>query len=297
MNDLSALHDMALFVEVARTGSFSRASARLGVPGATVSRRIASMERAHGVRLFNRTTRHVELTDAGRRYFERCAHLVDEARLAHEALRESAVLPTGRVRVSMPVDLGVFVIGPLLPDFARQYPGVGLDLDLSPRHTDLVGEQVDLAIRLGEVTAEHLVVRRLGAVSMALFASPEYLALRGTPQQPAALADHDCIAVRHPQRPTSWSLERGGESVQVTVQGRISVNNQGLMRLLAEQGLGIAALAPALMREAASQGRLAPVLPEWSVPSLPIQAVMASRLQPACVKVLVEVLAVRLAML
>ena len=164
MGDLSVLHDMTLFVAVARTGNFSRAGAYLGVPGATLSRRIAAMEREFGVRLFDRTTRRVELTDAGRRYFERCAHLVDEARLAQEALRESAALPSGHVRVSMPVDLGVFVIGPLLPEFARQFPGISFDLDLSPRHTDLVGEHVDVAIRLGGVKDEQLVARRIGAV-------------------------------------------------------------------------------------------------------------------------------------
>ena len=113
MSDLSALHDMTLFVEVARTANFSRASGNLGVPGATLSRRIAAMERKFGVRLFDRTTRRVELTDAGRRYFERCAHLVDEARLAQEALRDTTAQPSGHVRLSMPVDLGVTVIGPL----------------------------------------------------------------------------------------------------------------------------------------------------------------------------------------
>ena len=114
MGDLSALHDMTLFVEVARTGNFSRASTNLGVPASTLSRRIAAMERASGVRLFDRTTRRVELTDVGQRYFERCAHLVDEARLAQEALREAATLPSGHVRVSMPVDLDVY---------KRQAPG------------------------------------------------------------------------------------------------------------------------------------------------------------------------------
>ena len=120
---------MTLFVGVARTGNFSRASLALGVPGATLSRRIAAMERQFGVRLFDRTTRRVELTAAGRRYFERCGHLVDEARLAQEALRDDARRPSGHVRVSMPVDLGVYVIGPLLPDFVRQYPGITFDLD------------------------------------------------------------------------------------------------------------------------------------------------------------------------
>ena len=144
MSDLSALHDMTLFVEVARTKNFSAAGRRLGVPAATLSRRIAAMEREFGVRLFDRTTRRVELTEAGARYFERCAHLADEARLAQESLRETATRPGGHLRVSMPVDLGVYMVGPLLPEFTRQFPGITLDLDLSSRHAD----HVDVAIRL-----------------------------------------------------------------------------------------------------------------------------------------------------
>ena len=202
MGDLSALHDMTLFVEVARTGNFSRASTNLGVPASTLSRRIAAMERASGVRLFDRTTRRVELTDVGQRYFERCAHLVDEARLAQEALREAATLPSGHVRVSMPVDLGVFVIGPLLPEFARQFPGISFDLDLSARHTDLVGEHVDVAIRLGTVKDEQLIARRIGAIEQALFASPAYLDLRGRPAQPA---DQMCIRDSSMDRPPARS--------------------------------------------------------------------------------------------
>lgn len=294
MGNLAALHDMTLFVEVARTASFSGASRNLGVPGATLSRRIAAMEREFGVRLFDRNTRKVELTEAGRRYFERCQHLVDEARLAQEALRESAEQPSGHVRISMPVDLGVFVIGPLLPEFARQYPGIGFDIDLSPRHTDLIGEHVDIAIRLGTVRDEQLVARRLGSIDQALYAAPAYLAQHGQPVQPADLVEHECIFVRNPQRQGLWRLQRDGEAAEVAVRGRFMVNNVGLMRLLAERGMGIAALAPSLVRDAVAHERLHQVLPEWAVPRLPIQAVMSSRLQPARVRVLLDFLAARM---
>ncbi len=149
MSDLSALHDMTLFVEVARAKNFSAAGRHLGVPVATLSRRIAAMEREFGVRLFDRTTRRVELTEAGARYFERCAHLADEARLAQEALRETATRPSGHLRLSMPVDLGVYVIGPLLPEFARQFPGITLDLDLrgAPTHPDELAAHECLLLR------------------------------------------------------------------------------------------------------------------------------------------------------
>lgn len=294
MGKLSALHDMTLFVEVARTANFSRASQNLSMPGATLSRRIAAMEREFGVRLFDRTTRRVELTDAGRRYFERCGHLVDEARLAQAALRETAVQPSGHVRVSMPVDLGVTIIGPLLTEFARQFPGITFDLDLSPRYTDLVGEHVDVAIRLGTVKNDKLIARRIGQVNQRLFAAPAYLALRGNPAQPADLVDHECILLRGAQRQALWRLQGDAATVEVVVRGRFMVNNASLMRVLAERGMGIAVLDPSLVREALTSGRLVQVLPEWAAPRLPIHAVMSSRMQPASVRALLDFLVARL---
>ena len=194
----------------------------------------------------------------------------------------------------MPVDLGVHVIGPLLPEFARQYPGVTFDLDLSSRNADLVGEHVDIAIRLGDVKGDQLVARRLGEVERALFASPAYLDLRGEPAAPAALAEHDCLLVRAPRRGTSWRLERGDEAIDVAVRGRVTVNNQGLMRLLAERGLGVAILTPELARDALASGRLVRVLPHWTIAPLPIQAVTSSRLLPASAKAIIEFLRTRL---
>jgi DNA-binding transcriptional LysR family regulator len=294
MSDLSALHDMTLFVEVARAKNFSAAGRQLGVPVATLSRRIAAMEREFGVRLFDRTTRRVELTEAGARYFERCAHLADEARLAQEALRDTAARPSGHLRVSMPVDLGVHVIGPLLPEFARQFPGITLDLDLSSRTADLVGDHVDVAIRLGEVKGDQLVARRLGAVERVLFASPTYLDLHGEPATPAGLVEHDCLLVRTPRRQAAWRLERDGAAIDVTVRGRWMLNNQGLMRMLVERGMGIGVLTPDLARDALAAGRLVRVLPLWAMQPLPIHAVTSSRLQPASAKAFIEFLRKRL---
>ena len=294
MSDLSALHDMTLFVQVARTKNFSAAGRHLGVPVATLSRRIAAMEREFGVRLFDRTTRRVELTEAGARYFERCAHLADEARLAQESLRETAARPGGHLRVSMPVDLGVYMVGPLLPEFARQFPGITLDLDLSSRHADLVGDHVDVAIRLGEVRGDQLVARRIGGVERVLFASPAYLDLRGAPAQPDDLGNHDCLLLRTPRRQARWQLERDGVTTEVAVQGRTMLNNQGLMRILAERGMGIGVLTPDLARDALASGRLVRVLPPWSMAPLPVHAVTSSRLQPARVKAFVAFLADRL---
>jgi len=294
MSDLSALHDMTLFVEVARAKNFSAAGRHLGVPVATLSRRIAAMEREFGVRLFDRTTRRVELTEAGARYFERCAHLADEARLAQEALRETATRPSGHLRLSMPVDLGVYVIGPLLPEFARRFPGITLDLDLSSRNADLVGDHVDVAIRLGEVKGDQLVARRIGSVERVLFASPTYLDLHGAPAHPDDLAAHDCLLLRAPRMQARWRLERDGVATEVMVRGRTMLNNQGLMRMLAERGMGVGVLTPDLARAALASGRLVRVLPQWGMTPLPVHAVTSSRLQPASVKAFVAFLADRL---
>jgi len=296
MDDLSALRDMTLFVEVARTSSFSRASVNLGVPGATLSRRIAEMERKFGVRLFDRTTRRVELTEAGRRYFERCGDLVDQARLAQEALRDAAAGPTGHLRVSMPVDMGVHHVGPLLPEFTRRHPGISLELDLSPSHRDLVGEHVDVAIRIGSVKRDQLIVRRIGTVEMLLFAAPTYRQRRSEPEQPTDLVEHECITLPAPGREAQWRLLRDGAAIEVTVRGRFATNNLGLMRLLAEGGSGIAVLSHALARDAVNAGRLVQVLPGWTLPPLPVHAVMSSRLQPASVRAFVDFLAARLSL-
>ena len=296
MNDLSVLHDMTLFVEVARTCNFSRAGANLGVPVATLSRRIAAMEQRFGVRLFDRTTRRVELTDAGQRYFDRCGDLVDQARLAQEALRDTAEGLMGNVRVSMPVDMGVNHVGPLLPEFTRRFPGITFELDLSPSHRDLVGEHVDVAIRIGAVKGDQLIVRRIGTVEMLMFAAPTYLERRGEPQQPADLVEHECFNLLAPGREARWRLLRDGAAMEVTVRGRLATNNLGLMRLLAERGLGIAVLSHALAREAVNAGRLVQVLPGWTLPPLPVHAVMSSRLQPASVRVFLDFLAARLSL-
>jgi DNA-binding transcriptional LysR family regulator len=154
------------------------------------------MERALGVRLFDRTTRRVVLTQAGERYLARCGDLVDQARIAHEALRESTEHPVGLIQVSMSVDLGIHHIGPLLPEFARLYPGIRFAFDLSPVNRDLLGDQFDVAIRIGPTKGDLLVTRRTARVAMCLYAGPGYLDRHGAPRQPADLAAHECLTPR-----------------------------------------------------------------------------------------------------
>ncbi len=291
-----ALQDVSLFVEVARTGSFSRAAQNLGLSTATVSRRIGALEQRTGTQLFNRTTRRVELTGIGSRYFERCNHLVDEARLAQQALFDEAGRASGHLRLSMPVDLGVALIGPLLPQFARLYPAITFDVDLSPQHRDLLGDRFDVALRLGGVRETNLVSRRIGWMEQGLFAAPAYLARRGAPARPAELDGHDCIFVGNGKAGATWRFEPArGSTVSVQVKGRFSVNNHGLMRSLAERDMGIAALAPSLCRDSIAAGRLVPVLNQWTVPRLGVHVATASRTQSACARAFIEFVADRFA--
>ncbi|ABC30560.1 Transcriptional regulator [Hahella chejuensis KCTC 2396] len=292
MKDLSALQNVALFVEVARTRSFSRAAENLGLSTATLSRRIRALERESGISLFTRTTRRVELTEAARRYFERCERLVDEAFSAQEALFEEAKRPQGTLRLSMPVDLGVHYIAPLLPEFARRYPGIDFEIDLSPQHRDLASEQIDIAIRLGVVKDQNLVSRRIGWIEQGLFASPTYLQRQPAPSHPEQLSDHDCIIIGA-QAQAVWRLQRANETVEVAVKGRFAVNNVSLMRVLAERGFGVASLATVLARDALAEARLIPILTDWTVPRLPVQAVTSSRLPTACAKAFISYLAER----
>jgi DNA-binding transcriptional LysR family regulator len=173
-----ALQDMALFVEVARAQSFTRASKASGIPIATLSRRLATLEKRVGVRLIERTTRRLTLTEPGRRYLERCERIVQEADIAHEILKDAAERLTGHLRISMPVEFGLFSIAPIIDEFARHYPDITIDAELSPRPANFVDENVDVSIRLGEIRDPSLIARRLGSAARLLYAAPAYLARR-----------------------------------------------------------------------------------------------------------------------
>jgi DNA-binding transcriptional LysR family regulator len=289
-----ALQDMALFVEVAHAQSFTRASKASGIPIATLSRRVATLEKRVGVRLLERTTRRLALTEPGRRYLERCEHIVREADIAHEILKEAAERPAGHLRISMPVEFGLFSIAPIIDEFARHYPEITIDAELSPRPADFVDENVDVSIRLGEIRDPSLIARRLGSAARLLYASPAYLARRGTPNHPVELGRHDCILQSYMAQPTHWRLMSGASSIDVDVHGRLSTNNVSMTLKFAEQGYGIAVLAPDIARPAFDMGTVRRVLDDWSFPPMPVHAVMTSRLVPARVRAFIDFLASRL---
>lgn len=296
-NELTALHDMALFVEVGRTLSFRQASQNLCIPAATLSRRISTLEESLGLNLFHRSTRHVTLSIEGERYFKRCEHLVDEARFVVKAISAKVQLPVGHLRLSMPVDLAVNVIAPLIPEFSKQYPDITFDFDLSPGNKNMVADGIDIAIRLSTTELVQDNAQCIGSVSMGLYASPSYLAIKGKPDKPADLADHICLLTESNNSCAQWKLQNKTKSLtkEVLVSGVCSANNLGMIRVLSEQGMGICQLANLLALESVQSGSLERLLPNWQPLPFRINAITSSSLRLASVDAMLEYLRSKMA--
>ena len=288
-NWVEFLNDMALFVEVVKAKSFRRAAEAIGVPNSTLSRRISALEKAIGLRLLHRTTRKIEPTEAGQLYFERARRIVEEARLAHEQLGEMLAQPVGVLHASLPVDFANIFLAPLLAEFARRYPGISFEFDLTPRRVDLVTEPVDVAIRMGEPPSSNLIARQLARLPRYLYASPRYVELHGEPGEPADLLRHECLRLK-PAEVAGWSLHRGKETVEIAVGGRFLLNSVGMIRRLATLDLGIAVLPEEIAADDVAAGLLHRVMPAWQAPSVPVYAITETRLLPAKTQRFIEFL-------
>ncbi len=284
---MDLLNDMALFVEVVKAHSFRGASRATGVPNATLSRRISLLEKAIGLRLLHRTTRKLELTEAGRIYYERSRRIVEEARLAHEELGDMLARPSGLLRVSLPVDFATSWLTPLIAGFARLYPDIHFDMDLTPRRVDLVSEPFDLAIRMGEPDPSHLIARPLARLRPRLFASPAYLEDKGEPGDATDLARHECLAMATSD---TWRLNRGARTVEIAVGRRFRLNSIGMIAGLATLGMGIALVPDEIVADELANGQLRPILPEWRGAPTTVYAITETRLLPAKTQRFIEFL-------
>jgi len=279
------LADVALFVEVARSGSFRLAAARLEMPPSTLSRRIAALEARLGVALFVRTTRSVAMTSVARPYFDRCLEVLEAAQRAQAALVGSHERQA-RMRIAMPVDLGVEVLGPAIAAFADAHQGLRVELDLSSRAVDLLRDPVDLALRIGRPMDDRVVARRIGELTSGLYAAPALL--RRLPPVTAApqLADLPCLDLRTARGSMPW---RVGAAHWESAPGRcvLAANSVALLCRLAEDGRGVALLPQHLAARSVQARRLAPVLADLNTPTWPLFAVTAGRTVPRLVKLLI----------
>ncbi|MCI0996156.1 LysR family transcriptional regulator [Pseudomonas sp. ICMP22404] len=277
---MTHLDDMALFVEVVKAKGFRGAADALGMPNSTLSRRISALEKAIGLRLLHRTTRKVELTEAGLLYYERSKRIVSEARLVHEQLGEMLSQPTGLLRASFPEGFATLYLAPLVAKFAQLYPGIRFEFDLSARLADLVSEPVDVAIRMGEPANSLLIARKLAQLPRFLYASARYLDLAGEPKHPVELLQHECLRLRT-HKPDIWTMNNAEETIDVEVGGRFLLNSVVMIQRLATLGMGIAVLAEGIVTDDVAQGRLRRVLPQWQATPVPVYAMTETRLLPA----------------
>lgn len=286
-------NDLMLFARVADAGSLSRAAARLGLPKSTVSRRLAGLERQLGERLLLRTTRRQSLTEFGQLLLGHARQVAAEADAVRALAAHRQERPSGRLRASIPADFANLLLADTLAAFVVLHPAISLELDLSPRRVDLVGEGFDLAVRIGELPDDALLAARpLTVLSTGLYASPAYLADRGEPHDPEALAGHDAIRLLGAGgEAVRWRLAQGARRWEGLPAGRVTANSPELMIRLARAGLGIAAVPDALAVPDANAGRLRRLLPGWELPRHTAWAVFPGRrLMPARTRAFIDML-------
>jgi DNA-binding transcriptional LysR family regulator len=276
------LNDIALFVEVAKRKNFSQAALALEIPTSTLSRRVSELESAIGMKLLTRSTRRIELTEAGALYFERCRHIIEEARIAHDQLLDMAVQPKGRLRISLPSSLAQLFLPVVVREFTTLYPDIECDFDLSARPMDAISNPFDLALRFGPQPDSSLVSRQIVLMAHHLYAAPAYLERYGEPRVPADLSHHACLRPSLEHAESFWTLFSGPLTERVQVFGRLASNNMSLLGRMATQGLGITPLPIFdVMERAISARGLKRVLPNWSLAPIPLYALMPSRTLPA----------------
>lgn len=284
---MDVLGNMALFVEVVRQRSFLRAAEELGMPVSTLSRRISAFEKQLGLKLLHRTTRKVEPTHEGQLYYQRCAPLVNEARLAHEDLSSARDGLSGTLRVSCTPDFAGLHLQPMLEAFLQQHPKLQLELDLTVRRVDLFTESVDAALRFGHLKSSSLVARRIADFPSGLFASPGFIHTHGQPQEPTELSRWPCLRMGSSDNYRQWQLTPVGQSGQrqsVWVQGRVVANSMQMLEQFCRAGHGIALLDLKAAAAGLREGRLVQILPQWQGVGVPLQLVTASRMVPARVR-------------
>lgn len=269
---------MNVFCKVVEAGSLAAAAERLDMSASAVSRQLAQLEALLDARLLNRSTRRISLTEHGRVYYERCLQLLADLEETEEMVGSATLSPRGTLRVTTSVGFGPVYLAPALGAFAGLYPGMRFDVQLADRPLDLVGEGLDLAIRIGRTAHPDLVARRIGSVRLITCASPAYLARHGVPAHPQALAGHACFAYAYAQESNLWTFQRAGEALcEVRFEAGISANNGGVLAELAAAGLGITRAPSFILQPLVAQGRLQAILTDWDGPELPIYAMYPSR--------------------
>jgi DNA-binding transcriptional LysR family regulator len=270
------LQTMKVFARVAQAAGFARAARDLRMTAGAVSKHVSALEEQVGVRLFDRTTRRVALTEAGRIYLERCLECLQALDDADASVSELARAPRGLLRVTAPIDFGEQLM-PVLGPFMVAQPGIVVDLRLSNRVVDLVEEGVDVAIRVAPALDGRYVARPLARSRLAIFASPDYLERHGRPKNPQELASHRCLVFAEPRPMDELPFTRGRRKMRVKLNTVMTTNSGDAFRHALLQGIGLGALPSFLAQRDMGSGRIEPILSDWLLPEFQIFAVYPHR--------------------
>ncbi|MEE4110268.1 MAG: LysR substrate-binding domain-containing protein [Halieaceae bacterium] len=258
------LNDVAVFVAVVDAGSFTRAAERLKVSRPAVSKQVSRLEESLGVRLLQRTTRRLSLTEAGRIFHAGASRGLEDLAEARAEVSRLQEQPRGVLRINVPMSFGILHIAPLLPEFMREYPELSVEMDLNDRKLDVIEEGFDASVRISDLPDSTLVARRLAPCRHAIVAAPAYLERRGVPEKPMDLQGHEVLSYSLQQSARQWHfLDPDGQPEQVTVSGRLQVNNSLALREALLAGVGLARTPTFLVGEDLREGRLIAVLRDY----------------------------------
>jgi DNA-binding transcriptional LysR family regulator len=263
-------------VKVVENNSFSRTAQREDVPVSTVSRKISELEKALGVRLLERSTRKLRMTEIGQDYYERCRRGLEEFETANLLVRDSQAEVSGRLRLSGPPSLSEMVIIPLIAAFQARYPKAIVNCLVTDRHVNHIEDGIDISLRVGDLKDSSLVARRLLRYRSVLVASPGYLAHAGAPNHPNELSLHALVAFSRWESAVTWELEKNGETYKVNVQPRIAINDYTGVQSAVISGLGISEIPSILCGKDIQDGRLLEVMPNWIFSPVTLSAIYPS---------------------
>ncbi len=272
------LNDIVVFTKVVETKSFTGAADALGLPKSTVSRKLAQLEERLGVRLVQRTTRKLALTEIGEAYYERCSRIVADIAAAEQVVTDMQATPRGRLRLTASVDFSTRFLGEIVAEFLGQHPDINVELEATDRVVDLIEEGFDLAVRFGPMPESTLIARRMCSVDLFLCASPDYLHRRGTPKSVEELDEHDHVLFTPASRNQTWTLVGPNEQTyDFGRPARLASNNYGAVVDAARAGTGVTAISEFMVTEEMKSGALVRVLPEWKTRPTEVHAVYPAR--------------------
>lgn len=276
---MKCLDDVAIFTKVVEARSFTKGAKLLGMAKPSVSRRVAQLEEALGVRLLQRTTRKLELTEEGKAFFESCIPGIEVIQDSIQALTEAQAEPTGLLRIAAPIAFSAAFLSHSVAEFCALYPKVQIELITTDQDIDLIASRIDLAFHIGTLSDSSLIGRKFSSAPRVLVASPEYLKNRKLPQHPDDLKEHRCLIFGSASSRHYWEFSHNGRSDKVKIDGYLFSNSKNLLLQWSLAGAGISIQPMGLAAKDLKSGRLLNLLDEYTLPTADISAVYPSRHQ------------------